>query len=251
MTSSDHKNCMPDINYLNLEDTNLDTPIYRIMSIFRILQMLQSRSLCLVKPKLWDDPFENLLLSSEFLYGDEKVTFASRDSVYGQCWTWHKETDAMWRIYSAQKDGVRISTTPRRLFESMKVIDQTTWPVSCFIGQVRYHTQDELLKELSKIKLMTQEDTAEARSLLHKRVEFYHEREVRVIYVADDQSTRPDHLLFQIDPMALFDEFTFDPRMEDVLVAAYSLAIRTAGIRPELISKSTFYSAPRTHAFPL
>jgi hypothetical protein len=251
MTSSDHKNCMPDINYLNLEDTNLDTPIYRIMSIFRILQMLQSRSLSLVKPKLWDDPYENWKLSSEFLYDDEKVTFAARDSVYGQCWTWHQETDAIWRIYSAQKDGVRISTTPRRLFESLKVIDQTWWEVRCFIGQVAYHTLDELQTKLDEIPFMTQDVTAEARSLLYKRVEFDHESEVRVIYVADDQSTGPDHLLFQIDPMALFDEFTFDPRMDDVLVDAYALAIKNAGVRPNLISKSTFYGAPKKHVFPL
>lgn len=78
----------------------MDTRIYRIFPISRFIQVLTTKTLTLVKPKKWDDPFENALLSATFVVGGETTSFAAKESVYGQCWTLHRETDAMWRIYS-------------------------------------------------------------------------------------------------------------------------------------------------------
>ena len=86
-------------NFIHLSDDQLDKPVYRIMSVSRLTQILTDGKLALVKPKMWDDPFENALLNSAFSTAQgELVGFAAKDSVYGQCWTLHRETDAMWRI---------------------------------------------------------------------------------------------------------------------------------------------------------
>ena len=106
-------------NYLEI--ANLDKPIYRIFPVNRFFEMIKEKKMAMVKPKLWDDPFENLLLSSRFQLDDgEIVNFESANSVYGQCWTEHRESDAMWRIYSPQKNGIRVSTTPRKLLSSLE-----------------------------------------------------------------------------------------------------------------------------------
>lgn len=100
------------------------------------MQILTTKKITLVKPHKWDDPFENALLKSEFQIGDEFGDFAAKDSIYGQCWTQHRETDAMWRIYSQNKDGVRLSTTPRKLLEALKKGCSRVPGLSCFVGKV-------------------------------------------------------------------------------------------------------------------
>lgn len=238
-------------NFIRLT-TEIDKPIYRIMSIARVLQMLESRRLVLVKPKLWDDPFENALLSSTFVSPDGgKTVFAAKDSVYGQCWTLYRETDAMWRIYSGQKDGVRVSTTPRRLFEASKALHPTFWVNRCFIGRVSYLPEKDLRRELGAINLMRQDGSGVAESLLFKRSAFKHEKEVRLIYTGDDLQPGPDLCPFEVDPITLFDEFVFDPRMDDALIAAYSAAMLSKGIPKKSISKSTLYRAPKGLVFKL
>jgi hypothetical protein len=106
---------------INLNGSEFDIPIYRIMPIDRLLQCFEEKSLVLLPPKKWDDPFENLLLSSQVTVsasvevgGMERI----RDQVFGQCWTLHRETDAMWRIYSPDKGGAKVKTTPRKLLEA-------------------------------------------------------------------------------------------------------------------------------------
>ena len=71
-------------NILNIRDENLDNSIYRIMPIEHLLEILDIRMLTLVKPEMWGDPFENLLLSGSARTADgEVVDFAPiRESVY-------------------------------------------------------------------------------------------------------------------------------------------------------------------------
>src|SRR4051812_35281585 len=97
-------------NFLHLKKADLDKQIYRIMPFKRLVQCITGGKLTLVKPQLWDDPFENYLLSATVRTssGELGTLGPIRDAIFGQCWTRHRETDAMWRIYSAKKDGVRV-----------------------------------------------------------------------------------------------------------------------------------------------
>ena len=74
----------------------------------RLLELFQTRHNVLVAPEKWDDPFENFILKSDRV---------SRRGWYGQCWTWQRASDAMWRIYSGDKNGVRMRSTPAKLLE--------------------------------------------------------------------------------------------------------------------------------------
>ena len=105
-------------NLLDIPD--LDAPIYRIYSSSRFLDLACSRKNGLVKLRLWDDPFENFFLRSEVTGpGGEKISIENiAEDWYGQCWTLNADTDAMWRIYSHDKDGIKIRTTIRKLFNS-------------------------------------------------------------------------------------------------------------------------------------
>jgi hypothetical protein len=238
-------------NFINLDVKAFDKRVYRIMSISRVLQALEEKTLALVKPKKWDDPFENALLASAFETTDGKTaTFAAKESVYGQCWTLHRETDAMWRIYSANKDGVRITSTPRKLLTALQKSDPKFSKVRCFFGRVTYLFKADLLEKLGGIKLLRTDGSGVAESLLYKRKEFVHEREVRLIYCGPDGQCTSDIYPFTVEPNDAFEKLTFDPRMDPELIAAYKLAFKAKGYSGKL-STSTLYKPPEGLVFKL
>lgn len=73
-------------NYLTLREDEIDKFIYRIISIDYLLEFLKISELTLVKPKLWDDPFENVILKSLLANSPSESSFY-REDVFGQCWT--------------------------------------------------------------------------------------------------------------------------------------------------------------------
>ena len=50
-------------NFIGIEPHNHDREIYRVMSINRLISMLENDENTLVRPELWDDPFENFILN--------------------------------------------------------------------------------------------------------------------------------------------------------------------------------------------
>lgn len=233
-------------NYIDLNDDAQNKPVYRIMPIHRFLETLEKKQLVLVHPKKWDDPFENALLSAQIKTADGQIgAFAAKDYIYGQCWTTQKETDAMWRIYSPDKQGIKVKTTPKRLLDALVATNPDYWELRCFIGKVTYLYQTELLEKLQKVDWRNTDGSGTAETLLYKRKEFSHEHEVRLIYCADqNNSKKSDVHPFEILPNEMFDEVVFDPRMNTELVQAYKLAISAKGFTNK-ISQSALYQPPK------
>lgn len=232
-------------NAINLSDPELDQPIYRIMPAQRLLQMLSNRKMVLVKPKKWDDPFENSLLSAIIKTSDGMTgEFSMKDQVYGQCWTTHEETDAMWRIYSYEKQGIKVKTTPRKLLDSLMNATPHFGEIRCFIGKVAYYQESELFEKLNCVNWRATDGSGIAESLLYKREEFSHESEIRLIYSAPESESVSDLYTFDIDPMDLFDELVFDPRMDASFVHAFKLAITNYGFNKKTF-QSSLYQSPK------
>ncbi len=227
---------------LNIKEENLDKNIYRIMPIDRLLEAFDIQQLTLVKPEEWDGPFENLLLKVTVKTSDgEVLDFSSlRDSVYGQCWTLHKETDAMWRIYSPDNQGVKVKTTIRKLLTALQSQSGEFAKVHCFIGEVEYLSQKDLVSKLKNINLLHTSGAGIAESLIYKRIEFKHEKEVRLLYT--DKSDRIHQ--FQIDPYNLYDEIVFDPRINKYIFDSYRNSLKTKGYKKS-IRQSVMYQVPK------
>ena len=203
-------------NYLSLGKNDLDRHVYRIISIKRLREIFDSRKNVLVKPKLWDDPFENFILKSRVrLATGEFASFEFHDKFYGQCWTLHRASDAMWRIYSADGTGVRIRTTIRKLLNSA-VETLGEWSnVQCFLGKVDYLSE----KELGEFSQTVFRDIGYAKArdfaktLLVKRRAFQHEKEIRLLYFEKEEGARDDLFRYSIDPNGLIDQIMTDPRL--------------------------------------
>lgn len=227
---------------------DIDHPVFRVFSIERLLEMFSKKSLVLVKPKKWDDPFENFILKSkiEFENGEQaKIEFA--DSIFGQCWSLLEESDAMWRIYSQSKNGVKVKTTPRKLLAALSACVSTP-DISAFIGRVRYKSSFELIEMMRdrirmQNKIFDTSGQGHAETLLFKRDEFAHEKEVRIIYSGNRVEASNDVFSINIDPHLLLDEIVFDPRMDKDLANIFSVHFKSINFKGD-VRRSQLYELP-------
>jgi hypothetical protein len=232
-----------------IQRINSNTPIYRIFTLKRGLRTLVGKQLTLVRPSLWDDPYENALYQRNIqtAQGESVSIEELRDCLYAQCWTEDGNSDALWRIYSPSKNGFRATTTVGKLLKAIsenKGIRKT----DCSIGKVNYCHQEIVEELFSRIELSDFTDSTGLRPikfLLIKRNAFQHEREVRIAYCHPKSNANPhgNFKSFDIAPNTLFDRLLFDPRINDADFARLKDRIRQSGYTGE-IGKSTMYGRP-------
>jgi hypothetical protein len=227
-----------------------DTRIYRVFPFWRALQLFQTGDLALVRPKFWDDPFENLLLqaSAKQADGTEVSLEALRAGWYGQCWTRQAESDAMWRIYSHDKMSVRLSTTVGKLFDAVCGPAGQWSSLEFFIGTVEYVPERELVDFFSSLSFADLSHGGQndrfAQTLLVKRDTFEHEREIRILYCDVQKRQSGDVSFFPVAPLTMVDDIMLDPRLAPAEAATFTQALRSAGFAGP-ISQSELYRAPK------
>lgn len=117
----------------------IDTPAYRFMSFDSLQEMLLSKSISLIKTKYWEDTYENFLFKSDVVVGETPFDLTSHPQrLFGSCWTKKCESDALWRIYSQSKCGVRVRSSIGKLACCLqqKFNKSIAWTAN--IGEVRY-----------------------------------------------------------------------------------------------------------------
>jgi len=203
--------------YLNLEESEYDQYIYRIISYERFIDLFKNRKNTLIKPKLWEDNFENLVLKSKLKFPDgSEIELDTHERLYGQCWTTSKASDAMWRIYSQDKQGIRIRTTIKNLLYSLDLANVNTAMTESCIGKVGYKAEATIISQAKQAFSPDGRITFGSlfSSLLIKRKAFDHEKEVRLIYL-DWGYKLPieDIYSYEIDPHELITQVMIDPRI--------------------------------------
>ncbi|MCF5904933.1 MULTISPECIES: DUF2971 domain-containing protein [Aeromonas] len=226
---------------------NIDTPIYRIFSLSRIKEWLRSNELVLVNPGKWDDPFENFFLKSKIDIGGGEI--ASLDALandwYGQCWTTNEDTDAMWRIYSHNKDGIRVKTTVRKLFTSIYDEKDTFASLKYFIGKVDYKTQDEIINIIHETPFSSVifggQNNKFASLLCIKREAFSHEQEIRIL-INDVDQKKGDAGCYRVhlDPRNVLDEICIDPRANNAQLKIITSEIKALNVNLPIIQSNLY-----------
>lgn len=223
-----------DKGYLGIDP---DTAVYRIFPLWFFEEVLRLRQIVMVRPITWDDPFE-LLLPRVFVEVTDQVPYAQKpleshlSPVYAQCWSATHDSDTLQRAYSRvvkdrlcrrntcpADEGVRVRSTPRKLLESLRSWATGSEQHNAYIGTVHYHTAQEIQQSVAnEIAQFGLEAYAEPHALacasLRKRQAFRHEAEVRLLYI-EKRAIQPEPFIrVPVDPNLLFDEITFDPRLE-------------------------------------
>jgi len=252
---SDEK-CYERRRYTNiLNDLNRKNYVYRIFSLIRFVELLLTKKITLINFSEWDDPFENFLLKAKVANLQEREVDLSkmRAKVYGQSWVTIDESDALWRIYSVDKTGVKVKANVGKLFDSLYGDGRNTC-LHLYFGKVLYKRVDEiecLMKKQQQIKKDIFDSTGRAiiDYFLIKRQEFEHEHEARIIY--NPGSNDPilnangnlKMLKFTIDPEVIIEEVVLDPRLSDDVFEEYRALIKSAGYNKSIL-KSTLYKPP-------
>ncbi len=233
-----------------------DTPVYRVFSKQRLIEMFTDKTLTLVAPHKWEDPFENFLSKCKATVdGHPNVTIDNLfKNFYGQCWTLKPESDAMWRIYSDPKKGfgARVKSTAGRLLRSIYNPHDPFAAMSYYIGRVLYESEANLrlvFEHPSNATGVALDATGrgQATTLFLKRQEFDHEAEVRLLYQFNKDGCsdqRPETIWqFPIIPNDLFDDVLFDPRMDSADFQKDEQALRALGFNKP-IRQSSLYTLP-------
>lgn len=250
---------------VNINDKDIKKPIYRVYEVSRLIDIFEKKDLCLVKPKLWDDPYENFLKYAQGVgeFRGKKINFTynyDQDTIFGQCWTLNKETDATWRIYSPMCDRVKVKTSIEKLFNFMKGFNDEL--LFTYIGKVKYTKQKNILSQITKeIKeqspyLSFHFDSLIKKYYLVKRDVFKYENEIRLMVSLPDKRENDINSIYRDpnnldvcrfplpDPGNFFDEIVFDPRMENSLVRAFTTYFKSSLKFNKDIYKSKLYDKP-------
>jgi len=239
-------------NLLNgLDEYPRETPIYRVYRLRHLMEVLRSGRNVLVKPGMWDDPFENVVFQkTSFMLGNERVEASAyvRERFYGQCWTLNREeTDALWRIYSPTRDGVRVKSTIGRVFNGLYRDSDWRARASYFIGKVVYRKEHEIVAFLKRgISAAVFGDTRwTASTLLVKRQEFSHENEVRLLYIdyGIRRAQRNSTYSYRIDTNKTFTEMLCDPRMTSANFQRSLARVKSLGCDGR-VAQSRLYQIP-------
>ena len=227
-------------------DLKLDTPVYRFMSFDALQEILLSQTIALIKTKYWEDTYENFLFKAEVTADETPFDLASfQQWIFGSCWTKKCETDALWRIYSQDKCGVRIRSTIGKLAHSLQnEFDKSrTWFAN--IGEVSYHSIEDIVAHFEAFsggEFVTRATDLFRDSMFMKRQEFDHEKEIRIILNVKRKACVSSEVVpLPIDPKDVIEEITFDPRISDDLRELFVSKLSLIGYE-KIANKSSLYS---------
>lgn len=172
--------------------------------------------------------------------------------MYGQCWTLEKSSDAMWRIYSSDKNSIRIRTTIEQLVDSLCTATNDRNGCEHCIGKVEYLIQSKLIKKAKETFTPQGQMTFGKMfsSLLLKRRAFRHENEVRLIFCDWAKNAGKDNLFkYDIEPHKLITQIMIDPRIPYDEFKIIEKKIRQETAYEGEIKRSLLYRLPETLTF--
>lgn len=236
---------MDDFNLIISNKLEDDTKLYRYISLSMFLTFIEKNQIYLTKMEsledTWEIPLKDLPIKSkdnELKYFE----FPYFQNMFTHCWSLEGNSDALWRIYSKEKEGILIETTVKK-FKLIKGIKKAV------LAPVIYYNDLEFV--LNKIKEIPPYDTFFGSSFL-KRNAFKHEKEVRLVTLNEEgyidyKREECAHINFGLDSKEFIENIIIDPRADDWYVdtiKSYCLRVGLSCIpkKSDLYSKDIFKS---------
>lgn len=210
--------------------------LYRILDFTKVVQIFEKKELFFASPNSWDDPYE------------KRIKHSKVNAVFAQCWSSAPISDAMWRIYSHNGMGVRVSTTNLKLSSALKESAKLK-NYQFRVAEVSYFGQESLDWKAKKIAQDLNEEFKISRAidaLYMKRQAFEHEKEWRGTLYAKSVNPLVEHKGFTvpIDPHSFIDRILLDPRAPDELVRAFKFFFQEHLGYKGNVQRSALYKSP-------
>jgi len=205
------------------------------MRFERVVQMFERNEITFSKPLLWEDPYETHFKHSDL------------DSVFAQCWCARGVSDAMWRIYSPDRMGIRIST-------STKLLKSAISPAAALAGfdyierGVEYLSPVRLRSRISALRKSLGNKSSDALAsdcLFLKREAFDHEHEYRVVLSPKGEMSHDSEIIaMSCNPHKFVDSILIDPRAPKELADAFIYYFKNKVGFKRRVQSSALYRAP-------
>lgn len=178
--------------------------LFRYISFEDFINLVINNNDRFVRPICWDDKYEGYLFSyMKELEDVHKIVkemyynvcyenyYAIPDNYfkmwhskwfsYAQCWSKHRETDAMWRCYSYGNRAIKIKTTDEKLLAHIRKIFPDSKVFSVHLKKVSYDLNKKFVIERQIAQMKDSRLVHE--TYFHKRPAFRHEGEYRLLIV--------------------------------------------------------------------
>lgn len=211
--------------------------LYRILDFTRVVQIFEKGELYFANPGSWDDPYE------------KRIKHSKNHAVFAQCWSSAPISDAMWRIYSQNGMGVRISTTKSKL-ESALQDSAKLKRYSSRVAKVKYHSTAILTGKIKNIAADLNDEFQISRAvdaLYIKRLAFNHEKEWRATLFSKSAQPLQEHVGFAVpvNPHELINNILLDPRAPDELINAFKFYFQNKILFKGPVRRSVLYKSPK------
>jgi hypothetical protein len=248
--------------------------LWRYMELDRFKSLLERKALFFCRADKFSDPFEGSIPRKEYQLRSQRSIdiFSSMGSKPAEEFIirindmfssegmnirqgsvincWHKnsnESDAMWNLYLKTNEGVAIQTNTARLIQSLQKAAQDV-----FISDIRYIDYENAI--------FCAGDYQPAHSnnflmpLIHKRNEFIHEREVRLIHLVKEAVLEPNYwegqdfykgVFISVDLNVLVDKIILPPTSDEKVRQEVDFLIKQFGYHFEFeksaLSKQAYF----------
>ena len=235
-------------NHPDLNPPPDDAVLWRYMDFTKFVSLLEKSALFFCRPDLLGDPFEGSispatppLFAGELKVGS-RITRGNIDlrqivrTARVNCWHMGEfESEAMWRLYTRERDGVAIKTVFARFKEALVGEEDVN------VSRVSY--QDYRTESIPFGNALF--------PLFHKRISFQHEQEVRALFMVHPAEEGPDEAegaYCRVDLPKLVEDIVVAPFAEDWFVDLVRSLGERYGIgdrvRPSTLSDDPTFTLP-------
>lgn len=248
------------LHYLDNEAQQLfENPnqlLYKVMPLDRVLEMLEKQRWAFVSPTLWIDPFEKAFILAEFNHNGIKFNLPIKPKnlagkptyqLFATCLTETNESEAFWKTYSPNSDGIRITLKPFVLKTALSNLQN----FDVYIGKALYEDYNDLYRfngdeELwNKLNSKTINES-HLNLMLKKRLPFEFENEIRILLVRKKSMSLSITKVLIKSIKELINNITLDPRMGPFVVKMVKEALVQKGFQETVIDQSNLYSTPNS-----
>ncbi len=232
-----------------------DQNLYRVQPLDRAVEILEKKRWAFVSPTLWNDPFEKAFLEAEYRHSEgdsfelplkpKKINGQPHYRLFSVCFTATRESEAFWKTYSPNGDGIRFSIKAAALKAALAKLEN----YDIYIGLAKYEDYEEMYefeKNAAFWKALQSEkiNTTHLKLMLKKRTPFEYENEVRVLLLAKNETTDPVIKIPMTETRQLIHQIKLDPRMGTHMARMVKEVFYGMGFTPDTVKKSRLYSKP-------
>jgi len=178
---------------------------YKYVPYKEMLKEDSRNHLFFIRPELWNDPWESLVLTGNYQIDKNKYRkYPLYGKVLATCFTSNYGSEAQWKVYETKEAKIMLSVNKTKLIDALKTAEEDV-----FIGKVKYDTPQpqihNAIKKWAKNHMEYFEDGADINSievrkkllepLLIKRKPFGYEQEYRFFIISDKVKDRENILI--------------------------------------------------------